>query len=208
MLDTYVFTVICMDWIWTDSLTYTWKQHFQKFHSRESFLKVPLSVIIFIGYLWTEAISIENSCVFKWKQIHLDVALTIQAQRAPCAVNTCNFSLHNNESNVEAKRIEEMILNRILLKKLLIVKKILSVNNIENVWGTVLRIYALVLVCKGSNGKTPREGVPTSLSFDRYVLQRRVCFFLNEKTWMIIAVENLNLNILFKHESWGWYNIV
>ena len=111
ILDTYVFTIICMDWIWTDSLMYTWKQHFQKFHSRESFLKVPLSVIIFIGYLWTEAISIENSCIFKWKQIHLDVALTIQAQRAPCAENTCNFSLHNNKSNVEVKRIEEMILN-------------------------------------------------------------------------------------------------
>lgn len=40
---------------------------FKKFHSVERFPKVPFSVIVFVGYVWTEAVSIKKKLRFQIK---------------------------------------------------------------------------------------------------------------------------------------------
>ena len=40
---------------------------FKKFHSGERFLKVPFSLIVCIGYVWTDAVSVKKKLRFQMK---------------------------------------------------------------------------------------------------------------------------------------------
>ena len=43
------------------------KERFQKVHSGERFRKVPFSLIVFIGYVWTETVSVKKKLRFQIK---------------------------------------------------------------------------------------------------------------------------------------------
>ena len=66
---------------------------FKKFHSGERFRKVPFSMIVFIGYLWTEAVPVKKKL-----QIRVDRALS-RAKMALGLIHSCLRIEHKMTQN-------------------------------------------------------------------------------------------------------------
>ena len=61
-------------------------------------------------------------------------------------ISSCNIG---PESHIKVMRIKEMITNKSLLIRLLIVKQILLVSTSGNVWRAVRRVWKLMIGCEG-----------------------------------------------------------
>ena len=100
-----------MEWIGTDSVTSAFSKSsvfipshvegFQKVPLWRAFLKkVPFSVIVFVGYVWTEAVFVKKKLRFQMKTDTLKAQLHCVIFRATCLATPLRDKLHESLPNV------------------------------------------------------------------------------------------------------------